>query len=228
MKLVWPFGRALDAVAERYRSECRAKPPKDVDVADMTVVVLDAETTGFSIGSDRLLSLALIEARQREIRVGTARHWLIYQADAQVNEAMKVHGILPSDTAEGRPERDVIGEFLKQIGGKLLVGHHIGFDAAMLSAAAKRHYGIALRNRILDTAMLARQELPAFHKTGYANQPPPSLEDVCSALGLPMMDRHTASGDTFTTAVIFLTLCARLRRRLGRPVRFSDLPIGKV
>ena len=225
--MIWPFKRRLDPVAERYLAACRERVDREVDVADLRVVVLDAETTGFSVSVDRVLSLASIEVGQREIRVSSARSWLVYQDLAPVNEAMKVHGILPSQTAAGQPEREVIGELLGILGGSLVVGHHIGFDAAMLGAAARRHFGIGLKNRVLDTALLAMQELSAFHRTGYANQPPPSLEDVCSALDLPMMERHTAAGDAFTTAVVFLTLCARLRRRLGRPVRCRDLPVGR-
>ncbi len=225
--MIWPFKRKLDPVAERYLAACRERVGREVDVADLRVVALDAETTGFSVSADRVLSLASIEVRHREIRVGTARSWLVYQESSPVNEAMTVHGILPSQTANGQPEREVMGELLGTLGGSLVVGHHIGFDVAMLGAATRRHFGIGFKNRILDTALLAMQELSAFHRTGYANQPPPSLEDVCSALDVPMMDRHTATGDAFTTAVVFLTLCARLRRRLGRPVRCRDLPLRR-
>ena len=183
------------------------------------VVVLDA---------DRVLSLASIEVARREIRVATARSWLIYQSEAPVNEATKVHGILPSDTALGLPEKEVVAEFLALLGGHLVVGHHIKFDAGMLDRAMRRHFNVRMKSRILDTALLAMQELSAFHRTGYRNQRPPSLEDVCATLNIPMMERHTAAGDTFTTAVVFLTLCAKLRKRLGRPVRFEDLPISKA
>lgn len=226
--MIWPFKKNLEPVANRYLASCRSHPAKGLDVADMTVLVIDAETTGFSLDNDRLLSLATIEVTHREIHVASARNSIIYQDKAPVNEAMKVHGILPSDTASGRPEKEVLGEFLEQLGSRLIVGHHIKFDAGMLNAACKRHYKVRLKSRILDTAMMAMKVLPAFHKTGYANQRPPSLEDVCTTLNLPMMDRHTALGDTFTTAAVFLALCARLRKRLNRPVRFEDLPITKA
>lgn len=225
--MIWPFARNLEVPARRYLAACRLRPPRDRDVADTAVTVLDAETTGFRIEQDRLLSLATLSVVNREIRIDSARQWLVYQVKAPVNEAMAVHGILPCETSGGQPEKEVIREFMERIGGCLIVGHHIGFDAAMLDAALKRHYRVKLKNRILDTAALAMQELPAFRRSGYANQPPPSLEDVCAQLGIPMMDRHTASGDAFTTAEIFLTLCARMRRRLGRALRYRDLPIRR-
>lgn len=226
MKL--PFFKPLEPVAASYKAAGKAKLPKNKDVADLTIIALDAETTGFQVGTDRILSLAAIKISDRQVHVSSAKNWLVYQDKAPVNEAMEVHGILPSETAEGRPEKEVIGELLPLLGNKLIVGHHIAFDIAVLNDAAKRHFRISLKNRVLDTALLARQEINAFQKTGYANQPPPKLEEVCTALGIETMDRHTALGDTFTTALVFLTLCARIRRKLERPVRFTDLPISRA
>jgi DNA polymerase-3 subunit epsilon len=217
--------RKREPVVAEYLEACRHRPSRNVDVADNTVIVLDGETTGFDLVNDRLLSLATLEIKRREIHVSRMHSWLVYQETATLNEAVRVHGILPAETAQGRPEAAVIRELLPVIGGHLLVGHHIRFDYSILQAIARRHLGIRLRNRVLDTAVLAMRELAPFHRTGYPNQRPPSLEEVCAHLDVPMMERHTASGDTFTTAEIFLLLCARMRRRLGRPLQFRDLPL---
>lgn len=222
--IAWPW-RKREPLVEEYLSACRHRPAKNVDVADNTVIVLDGETTGFDLVKDRLLSLATLEIARREIHVSRMRSWLVFQERAEFNEAVSVHGILPSETAHGQPEAEVIRELLPVIGGNLLVGHHIRFDVTMLQTIARRHLGLRLRNRVLDTATFAMRELAPFHRTGYPNQRPPSLEEVCAHLDLPMMDRHTAAGDTFTTAEVFLLLCARMRRRLGRPLQFRDLPL---
>ncbi|MGH8021321.1 MAG: hypothetical protein ACREIA_24175 [Opitutaceae bacterium] len=95
--------------------------------------------------------------------------------------------------------------------------------AACSATPCARISRTGLRNPLVDTARLAMAELEAFRKTAYPGQRPPSLDEVCSSLGLPMHDRHTASGDTFTTAQVFLLLAARARRRLGRPLRLKDL-----
>ena len=182
----WPFGKKLEPVAQAYRAACRQRIDKDLDVADSTLVALDAETTGFNVESDRILSLATFSVADREIRVNSGRSWIVYQKVSPVNEAMEVHGILPAETAAGQPEKEALAELLKVVGGSLIVGHHIGFDARMLDVALRRHFRIGLRNRFLDTAALAMQELPAFHRTGYANQPPPSRADVGLA-GVPGM-----------------------------------------
>lgn len=224
----WLQWRRREPWVEDYRALSRRRPPRKSEVADYPVLVLDAETSGFNPATDHLLSLASIEVRGRDIAVNSARQWLIYQEDAEINEAVHVHGIMPSQTAAGKPEREVMREFLPLLAGHLVVGHHVGFDGAMLSSAARRHFGLRLKNPVVDTAVLAMRELIAFRKSGYPNQRPPSLDEVCSQLGIEMMDRHTASGDAFTTAEVFLLLCARLRRRLKRPVQFRDLPMGRL
>ena len=114
------------------------------------------------------------------------------------------------------------------LAGGIIVGHHIRFDAAMINDAMMRHFKTKFCSRIIDTALMAMTELVAFHQTGYANQRPPSLDEVCSQLNLPVVARHTAEGDAFTTAEVFLLLYGRIRRRLRRrPVQARDLPIKR-
>ena len=103
----------------------------------------------------------------------------------------------------------VLEELLSVITGRIIIAHHIGFDADVIGAALKRHWGLTLRNRLVDTAMMSMRDVDAFHQTGYANQRPPSLDEVCQHAGLPVMRRHTASGDAFTTGQLFLWLCSR-------------------
>lgn len=189
----------------------------------LNFVVLDAETTGFNHETDRLLSIGLVPIREGRILIEERRSWLVRQTDAPNNEAVKIHGISPVESAQGQAEAEVMRELLAVLTGCIVVGHHIGFDAAMISAALKRHFGARLRNPLLDTATLARRRLDAFHKTGYANQRPPGLDELCTHAGLPITGRHTASGDAFTTAQLFLWLCGRMRVRLGRQLTARDL-----
>ncbi|WP_221029773.1 3'-5' exonuclease [Actomonas aquatica] len=190
---------------------------------ELEFIVLDAETTGFDYDTDRLLSIGLVPVRRGRILVEERRAWLVQQLDAPNNEAVKIHGIAPDASAHGQPEEKVLRELLDLLRGRILVGHHIGFDSSMISAALQRHFGTRLRNPMLDTAMIARRRLDAFHKTGYANQRPPGLDELCTHAGLPVIGRHTASGDAFTTAQLFLWLCGRMRVRLGRELVAGDL-----
>jgi len=223
---LWPFRRRLDPLAEAYRAATPRRVPAWRPVSELTFLVLDAETTGFRVGRDRLLSLATMPIRGGDLRVGEAAAWIVRQPATPMNAATAVHGILPTDTAAGDAEREVLAALLPRLQGAIIVGHHIGFDCAMLDEALQREFGTRLRNPRLDTAALAMRTVDAFGKTSYPGQRPPTLEELCAHSGIPPPDRHTAAGDTFTTAELFLFLCARLRSRLARPLLARDLPIA--
>jgi len=220
--------RKLEPPAEAYRSgtpwRMRGRTPLD----RARLVVLDTETTGFRIGQDRMLTLACVDVSGGQIHVNRLRSWLLFQPAACINDAVAVHGILPSESAEGSPEKEVLTELFPIITGAVLVGHHVSFDASVLDHALRIHFGTGLRNPMIDTARLAMAELEAFRRTAYPNQRPPSLDEVCMNLGMPMHDRHTAAGDAFTTAQLFLLLAARARRRLGRELKLSDFPVKRL
>ncbi len=224
----WFFRRPRDPLAAAYRSATPRRVPARRAWAEIDFVVLDAETSGFKVGHDRLLSLAVLPVRRGELVLGQVREWTVFQPAAALNAATAVHGILPAETAAGTPEREVLAELLPLLPGTVVVGHHIAFDAAMLDEALRRHFGTGLRNPLLDTATLAMQTVDAFARTAYPGQRPPALEELSAHCGIVPLDRHTAAGDTFTTAELFLLLSARLRSRLGRPLRAGDLPLSRL
>lgn len=221
--LRWLRRTAWPEFVVAYHEGTPRRVDRKVPWPDLPFIVLDAETTGFDHETDRLLSIGLVPIREGRIRVDQRRTWLVQQSDAPNNDAVKIHGISPAASAKGQPEEEVLRELLDLLTGQILVGHHIGFDSAMISAALQRHFGTRLRNPLLDTAMIARRRVDAFHKTGYANQRPPGLDELCTHAGLPILGRHTASGDAFTTAQLFLWLCGRMRVRLGRQLIADDL-----
>ena len=192
---------------------------------ELLFIALDCETTGFNSQQDRMLSLAIAELRGGRLHIARSAAWLFRQ-DRPMTQAVSVHGILPSDTAFGQPEPDVLLELLPRLHNAIIVGHHIGFDVAMLNAAMRRHFKSTLRNQVLDTARFAMQAVEAFARTGYPGQREPTLDEVCAQCGITPLDRHTAEGDTFTTATLFLAMCARRQRQLGRPLRAGDLPLA--
>jgi DNA polymerase-3 subunit epsilon len=212
-------------IVESYLAGTPRRIPSKTPLADLLFIVLDCETTGFNSTQDRMLSLAIAELRNGRLHIARSASWLFRQ-DRPVTEAVSVHGILPSDSVFGQPERDILLELVPRLQGAIIVGHHIGFDVAMLNAAMKRHFHTSLRNQVLDTARFAMSAVEAFARTGYPGQREPTLDEVCAQCGITPLDRHTAEGDTFTTATLFLAMCARRQRQLGRPLRAGDLPLG--
>jgi DNA polymerase-3 subunit epsilon len=219
----WFQRKEVPAFIADYRQETLRRIDPKTPLADLRFVVLDAETSGLDPTKDHLLSIGLVPIRHGRLEIGARRTWLVQQTDTPNNEAVKIHGISPAESARATPEVEVLTELLGELSGTILVGHHIGFDAAIIGTACQRHFGQKLRNRLLDTSLLAMRHIDAFHRTGYANQRPPSLDEVCQHAGLPVLGRHTASGDAFTIGQLFLWLCSRLRVRRGRELVAGDL-----
>lgn len=219
------FRKNLAGEAQAYVDATPKRLGKKKPLDELRIVVVDAETSGFDVNKDRLLSLAAVPLHGREIAISDVHSWLIFQAGSGVTDAARIHGILPSDTRAGQPEAQVMEELLPLLHGAVIVGHHIHFDAALLDLALRRRFGVGLRNPLLDTADLAQIAVDAFARTGYANQRPPTLDEVCSHLEIATVERHTAPGDAFTTAELFLLLCARLRQQRKRPLLVGDVPI---
>lgn len=222
---LWPFATLHDdPVVRAYVADTPRRLSPRTPLAAVRFLVLDAETTGLKVGEDRMLSLAVLPAREDQVAVSDMRSWLIRQPQPSLTQAVAVHGILPCETAQGSEEPEVLYQLLPMLRGAVLVGHHVRFDAEMIHAALRRQFGAGLRNMFVDTAHFAMGTLEAFRKTGYPNQRPPSLDEVCAHCEIEPVERHTAVGDTFTTAEIFLHLLARLRQQVRtRPLRLGDL-----
>jgi DNA polymerase-3 subunit epsilon len=227
MKFPWFRRTALAPVAQAYLDATTPRVARKTPLAELTFVVVDAETTGFDPARDRVLSLGALPVRAGRLELSGLQSWLVYQPDVALTASVNVHGILPAQTAAGQPEPEVLDELLPLLSGVVLVGHQHGVALAKLNPAFERHHRLRLRNPTLDTAALAMRAVDAFRKTGYPGQRVPTLDEVCVQCGLVPLERHTAAGDAFTTAQLLLVLCARLQRQLGRPLVAGDLPLER-
>ena len=227
------FHKSESPLIQNYLAAVKRRRPWKTPLTGTRFIVLDTETSGFNVGTDRILSIALFEIIDGQIDMARSRKWIVFQPESALTAATAIHGILPSETRKGTDEKKVLEELIPLLTGAVVVGHHIRFDAAMINEAMIRHFKAKFSNPIVDTAIMAMRELVAFRQSGYENQRPPSLDEVCSQLNLPVVARHTAEGDAFTAAEIFLLLCGRIRRRLSlrpvhrRPPQISDLPFKR-
>jgi DNA polymerase-3 subunit epsilon/CBS domain-containing protein len=91
------------------------------------------------------------------------------------------------------------------LGDKVVVGHTIDYDFAVLAQEARRE-GIEFRTpRAIDVRILAeltKRDLPGF-----------SIEELAAWLDVKVEHRHSALGDATTTARIFAALVPHLRER---------------
>lgn len=176
-------------------------------------VVLDTETTGLSTVTDRIVTIGAVGVQASEIRIDDAFSALVKME--RNTSAVTVHGVTRDQSRGGVQEAQALESFLDYLGDAVIVGHHIGHDIAMLDEAYGRHWGVRLRNRHLDTGDLA---LHLEREGAFAARPPVrhlSLDALCAMFAVIPHDRHTANGDAFITAQVFLRLL-RLASRFDR------------
>jgi DNA polymerase III subunit epsilon len=131
------------------------------------------------------------------------------------NSSVTVHGITRDEAMEGSEEPAALLLFLDYLRDGVIVGHHIGHDIQALNCACERHFNLTLQNRSLDTMDLT---LHLNDDGAFANQPMAegfSLDGLCEMFGVTAHDRHTAGGDAFLTARVFLHLL-RAAKAVGR------------
>jgi DNA polymerase III subunit epsilon len=176
-------------------------------------VVLDSETTGLDPRKDRLITIGAVAVIGGEILLDDVFDVLL---EVSYNSsAVTVHGVTRQESLSGVTEPEALERFLAYLKDGVIVGHHIGHDVATLNAGYQRHWGFSLANRSLDTMELALNLERDGAFPGSDTFSDFSLDGLCSLFGVIPHDRHTASGDAFMTAQVFLRLL-RLASRHGR------------
>ena len=182
-------------------------------VDEVRFVVLDTETTGLDPRRDKIITIGAVAVIGNEIILADS-----FEAMLKVDyntSSVTVHGITREEAREGFDEREALELFLPYLSDAVIVGHHIGHDIATFNTACERHFGFHLTNRSLDTMDLTLhlQRDGAF--TGNKTIEGFSLDALCGFFDVEPHDRHTAGGDAFITALIFLRLL-NVARRIGR------------
>ncbi|WP_460275211.1 3'-5' exonuclease [Celeribacter sp. ULVN23_4] len=222
---IWPeFGRASRAVLKLPIREARRvrrtlgdgrrtatydfdllsrTPPKelmDSQLADLTYVVFDTETTGLlpshgdeicQIAALRLVNSKVVETESLDLLVNPGR--------AIPASSTAVHHIT-NEMVKDAPKIDIAGRQLHSFArGAVLVAHNAPFDLEFL----RRHeagIGEKFTNPVLDTVLLSA--------IVFGQSEEHTLDAISARLGItiPPEARHTAMGDTIATADVFIKL----------------------
>jgi DNA polymerase-3 subunit epsilon len=169
-------------------------------------IVFDTETTGLSPTTDRIVSVGAVLVSGNSMPLTASHEWFI-RVENQTQEGVAVHGILTHEDFQN--EEDVLLQWLTFIQNRTLVAHHAAFDTSIVNHALQRHFGIKMKNKVLDTAHLAIKKdhygrIPEAYSTERY-----TLDLLLKRFGIPVQDRHTALGDALATALLFLSLYSK-------------------
>lgn len=162
--------------------------------------VVDLETTGTSVESDEIVSLAVVRLDAEGVELDRFAS-LVRPSGPIPPEATAVHGI--DDAAVARAPRfaDLAEELLGLLDGAVFVAHNAGFDLPLLEHAFAR---AGIRYRPAGVACT----LDSFRllEPGESSH---RLESLCARHGVPLDDAHDARGDVLATVALLRLLLAR-------------------
>ena len=174
-------------------------------------VAIDLETTGLDPRRDDIVEIAavpFVDARPQHVYVTRVNPGRSIPPDSS-----RIHGIT-DDMVVGAPR---IGEALATLEefcrGRVLVGHGIGFDLAVLSRIRRSHHLPPVTNAALDIMRLAAALHPDWQRFGF--------DDIASRMGIGILGRHTAEGDALAAGEVLLGLIPEIIDR--RLLTIGDL-----
>lgn len=194
------------------------------DIQKQRFVCIDCETTGLDPKQDQILEIALLcfDMQQDYEQMES----LVDPCCVIPETSIAIHNITP-EMVKGKPKiAELLPDFLKMVGDRILVGHGIGFDIAMVAAAAERaSIPCTLQfNRYLDTLRMARL---------YGESPVNSLESLRKHFNIPLEGAHRAMNDVVVNRAVFRHLAKsyktteHLFETLAKPILMTNIPLGK-
>jgi DNA polymerase III subunit epsilon len=190
--------------------------------ADLCAV--DVETNGLDPSSDEIIAFATVPISNGRAQAREARYRVVRPARMPDAETIVIHGLRSEELIEAPPLEDVVGELVEAMTGRAVVAHVASIEKGFLGRALA-HFGLELRNPIIDTVELAAELFSLRHRS---IPHPIGLTALAEELGLPVHHPHAADGDALTTAQAFLALATELDRfepqTVGSLVRLGRRP----
>lgn len=171
----------------------------------MREIVLDTETTGLDVRSDRIIEIGCIEL-ENHIPTGNTFHTYVNPKCQIAEAAIEVHGIT-QDFLVDKPEFSHIADDLNRfLASDPLIIHNAAFDLGFLNAEFDRiGYGKLPPGRSVDTLMIARRKFPGAQN---------SLDGLCRRFNIDNSSRtfHGALLDAELLADVYLELVGGRQR----------------
>jgi DNA polymerase III epsilon subunit-like protein len=203
----------ISRLLDRLRRAAPLNPSADTPIAALRLVALDCETTGLDTRRDRIVSIATVPIRDGCLDEATGFDLLVNPSCPIPARASGIHGIHDEHVRTSPEFPAILPDLAASLDGAIMLGHEIGFDAAMIRREAKRARMPWAAPPLLDTMLLSAAFIP--------NCADLRLEAIAERLGIVVRGRHTALGDARAAAEIFVRLLPEFTTK--RVTRLRDL-----
>ncbi len=178
-------------------------------------VVVDVETSGLNMRSDRLISIGAVALVDGRIDFADAFAVILRQQQVSTRENILIHGIGGAAQSEGVDPADALLAFLGYIGKAPLVAYHAFFDRAMIAKAMRQYLGVELAQTWIDLAWVLPSLFPDQRETRAA------LDDWLRLFAIENFMRHNAVSDAYATAKLLqVAIGAANQRGVVSPAGF--------
>jgi CBS domain-containing protein len=170
-----------------------------------SIVAIDTETTGLDPANARIVEISAVRLSAGALEPEPPLISRVRPDIAIPPRSTSFHHIT-DDMVAGSPSfAAVLPRLESALHGRLVIGHAVGFDLAVLAAEARRAGRPWAKPRSLDVRTLGMIVSPdlASH----------SLDGLAAWLGVEIVNRHSALGDAEAAARIFLALLPPLEAR---------------
>jgi DNA polymerase-3 subunit epsilon len=177
----------------------------DEPLATLPALLLDTETTGLDVTRDRIVSIAGLPHHGGRLDDAPPLDHLLHPGIRIPKASTAIHGIGDSMVATAPPLSLLWGSIQHAWQGRVLIGHNIGFDIAMLQHEASRH-------RLPFHAPAGAVDLGLLYAGLKPRATHITLERIAEDFSIPLNGRHSAIGDAETAAGIWQRMLPALGR----------------
>ena len=168
--------------------------------------VIDTETTGTNVRTDRIISFGHV--RLVDGKITEQIEWFFNPGDVEIHpDALRVHGITAEFLADKPPIKGYLARIIELLVEAIVCGHNVKFDIDMINAELARHRFPLLDKFIagvFDTMKESRERWPGK---------PASLDALCARVGISTA--HRQQHGALTDAL----LCAEAMQAMFREQR---------
>lgn len=210
---IFPKRKFKQAFIEEYYNRFDHKIGAKTPIDSVRFVVLDTETTGLNPRHDFVLSIGAFGVANGSIKLNDSFDQTLKPERILKNSSITIHEITQAAQKNSLPAQTVFQHFTEYIGNSILVGHHIAFDYSILNHNAKRLFDFRFVNKTIDTLALAQRLEHPNKSPDLIKNSEYSLDALCERYHIEPVGRHTATGDAYSTALLFVKLLKLAQKR---------------
>lgn len=176
----------------------------EVRIDALTFTVFDTETTGLDPQRDEIVAIGAVRVLNGRLLRQEIFDQFIDPQRPIPRLATEIHGIDDSMVRDQPTITTILPRFARFTEETILVGHNVAFDLRMFEVKAEAT-AVSFTQPVLDTLLLSEVLMP--------DEENHALEAIAERLGVNVLGRHTALGDAFVTAEVFLRMIPLLKAK---------------